>query len=130
MDNKDLHKTTGQTVPEGYFENLQMRLSEIPEKEKTKVVPLRTKLVPYVSLAAGFAILLAVGNFVLRSTATSTTATSEDEEQLYYASLLSTTVGYEDLYYDEETADEDDIINYLIESGTSLNQIASVRFSE
>ena len=28
--------------------------------------------------------------------------------------------------YEEESADEEDIINYLIESGTSLNQIASL----
>ena len=128
MGKKDLHKNAGFTVPEGYFESLENRLSEIPYREKTRVLPLRTKLVPYVSLAAGFAILLTVGNFVLRKTTTQDYSLSDlDNEQIIYASSVSMGMSLEDIMdYEEESADEEDIINYLIESGTSLNQIASL----
>lgn len=128
MGKKGLHKNAGFTVPEGYFEGLENRLSAIPLREQTRVVPLRTKLVPYISLAAGFALLLTVGNFVLRKTPVQDYSLSDiDNEQIIYASSVSRGISLEDLMdYEEESADEEDIINYLIESGTPLNQIASL----
>ena len=72
--------------PEGYFESLQERLSEIPARRQ------RINWVPYLALAATFLILLAVGTTVL--TRTTRTWPSEDE-----------------------------VIEYLIESGTTLAQL-------
>ena len=72
--------------PEGYLENLQYRLSEIPARRS------RINFIPYLALAASFLILLAVGTMVLsRST--------------------------------KSWPDEDAIIEYLIESGTTLAQL-------
>lgn len=72
--------------PEGYFESLQERLSEIPSRRS------RVNWIPYLALAASFMILLAVGTFVLnRSTRT--------------------------------WPSEDEVIEYLIESGTTLAQL-------
>ena len=50
-------------VPEGYFENLETRLSAIPAQEKQ---PSRMqKFAPYLALAACFALAVLVGNLVL-----------------------------------------------------------------
>lgn len=72
--------------PEGYFESLQDRLSEIPARHR------RVSLVPYLALAASFLILLAVGTAILsRST--------------------------------KAWPSEDEVIEYFIESGTTLAQL-------
>ncbi|MBP5520973.1 MAG: hypothetical protein J6X82_00975 [Bacteroidales bacterium] len=72
--------------PEGYFESLQTRLSQIPVRRR------RVSWVPYLALAASFLILLAVGTTVLtRSTRT--------------------------------WPSDDEVIEYLIESGTTLAQL-------
>lgn len=54
------------SVPEGYFENLQQRLSAIPEQHPRRTTVRR--LTPYLALAASFALIVAVGTAVLRKT--------------------------------------------------------------
>ena len=49
-------------MPEGYMEELQQKLSQIPVRKA------RVSLAPYLALAASFLVLLVAGNFVLRST--------------------------------------------------------------
>ena len=72
--------------PEGYFESLQDRLSEIPSRSR------RVNWIPYLALAATFLILFAVGTMVMsRSTRT--------------------------------WPNEDEVVEYLIESGTTLAQL-------
>ena len=74
------------STPEGYFESLQNRLSEIPARSR------RINWVPYLALAASFLILLAVGTTILsRST--------------------------------KAWPSEDEVVEYLIESGTTLAQL-------
>ena len=54
------------SVPEGYFEDLQRRLSDIPAREPRRTAVRR--LTPYLALAASFALIVAVGTAVLRKT--------------------------------------------------------------
>ena len=77
------------SAPEGYFEGLQQRLTEIPASRR------HFNLTPYLALAASFAILLAVGNFILSRSA-------------------------------QSAQDEDMIIEYLIESGTTLAMLEAM----
>ena len=83
----EMKKTMPYSAPEGYFENLQTRLSEIPAR--------RTKfnLAPYLALAASFAIALLAGNYILMKTAAN------------------------------QPASDEEIVEYLIESGTTLAQL-------
>ena len=62
-------------VPDGYFEDLRMRLSAIPAQEKQ---PTRfQKFAPYLALAACFAVAVVAGNLILNRPAMP--AASEDE---------------------------------------------------
>ena len=54
------------SVPEGYFENLQQRLSKIPAQNPRHTAVRR--FTPYLALAASFALIVAVGTAVLRKT--------------------------------------------------------------
>ena len=66
-------------VPDGYFENLRTRLSDIPVQEPR---PGRlAKFTPYLALAACFAVAVLVGNLVLDRTAV---PAASDEEIIEY----------------------------------------------
>ena len=75
------------STPEGYFESLQDRLSEIPVRKS------RINLTPYLALAASFALALLAGNYILMKTAGS------------------------------QPASDEEIVEYLIDSGTTLAQL-------
>ena len=75
------------STPEGYFESLQNRLSEIPARRT------RFNFTPYLALAASFVIALLVGNYILMKTA------------------------------GNQSASDEEIVEYLIESGTTLAQL-------
>lgn len=123
--NKDIYK-----VPEGYFEMLQSRLESIPAQqgEPETALPLWVKLKPYAALAACFVIAFCLGNFILGRTS----GPAQDGisfEDICYADLIPVTnpyMIYEDSPYApyEEDATEDDIIQYLISSGASVDYIA------
>jgi len=81
------------STPEGYFDELEGRLRSIPTS--SSAVPLRSRLAPYLAMAASFAIALVIGSTVLNKTATPSQQLASDEE----------------------------IIEYLIDSDISLNQI-------
>lgn len=75
------------TAPQGYFDSLQNRLSEIPARRT------RVNLTPYLALAVSFALAVMVGNYILMKTTANTPAS------------------------------EDEIVEYLIDSGTTLAQL-------
>ena len=75
------------SAPEGYFEGLQTRLAEIPARRS------RFNVMPYLALAASFAIALLAGNYILMKTTAS------------------------------QPASDDEIIEYLIDSGMTLAQL-------
>ena len=121
-------------VPEGYFEKLEKRLEAIPSQHAetaapTAVVPLWAKVRPYVALAACMLMAFFVGNFFLGKN--QAPASSEIGLQDYYmADLVPVTNPYA-IYddapvelYTPESSSEDDVVQYLISSGTSVDYIA------
>lgn len=75
------------SAPQGYFDSLQQRLSDIPVR-KTRV-----NLAPYFALAVSFAVAVLAGNYILMKTTANAPASEEE------------------------------IVEYLIESGTTLAQL-------
>lgn len=121
-------------VPDGYFDSLQKRLEAIPsqhteERAPVVVMPLWTRVRPYVALAACMLMAFFIGNFFLGRNQAS--APAEFGLQDYYmADLIPVTNPY--AIYDDapmdlytmESSSEDDVVQYLISSGTSVDYIA------
>lgn len=119
-------------VPEGYFEQLQSRLVNIPaqQEQPVKVVPLFSKVKPYIALAASFVMAFCLGNFILGRSS----KPIQDEitfEDICYADLIPVTnpyMIYDDspyaAYEQQETPSEDDILEYLVSTGASVDYIA------
>lgn len=121
-------------VPDGYFEGLQKRLEAIPSQQTEVVrpavtVPLWTRVRPYVALAACMLMAFVIGDFFLGRN--SAPAPAEFGLQDYYmADLVPVTNPYAiyddapmDLYTPESSSEED-VVQYLISSGTSVDYIA------
>lgn len=112
------------STPEGYFENLQERLMAIPNKQvQTKPVSTIRRFTPYLAYAASLAIMVAIGTTILRKTATP--EVQEDPYWEYYA-YLSGALDPDGYYEFTEVEDlsNDDIVNYLLASNVSLEQLA------
>ena len=122
------------SVPEGYFGDLQMRLSEIPQRE---VRPgLIRRMTPYVAFAASIAAVVLIGNAILRKTAVPA-PTAEDETWTYVSYLadaLDPDGGMPDDGTDwgdgDEGLSDEDIINFLIADGISVEQLNYVSYEE
>lgn len=82
------------STPEGYFENLNDRLSGVPYLKG------RVHLAPYLALAASFMLALLAGNYILMKTSAS------------------------------QPASDDAIVEYLIESGTTLAQLEDAFYND
>ena len=124
-------------TPDGYFDFLQMRLSEIPLQQQTESVPevkvsRWAKVAPYFALVACFMAIVVTGRYVINKT-TVPAVTSEEYltmENLYGADLMPYTSQY--ALFDEtsfaeaaymNTVSEEDIINYLIDTNMPLSYI-------
>ena len=121
------------STPEGYFENLQMRLSEIPARP-ARVSTVR-RLAPYAAIAASFLAIVMLGNAILGKTA----APAEDDTWTYVSYLadaLDPDGGVPmDMagYYIEEEGEglsAEDIMNYLVEDGISVEYLAYLSYEE
>ena len=122
-------------VPEGYFDSLQKRLETIPSEHpvvQTPVVtvPFWNKVRPYVALAACMLMAFAVGNFFLGRNHIPADAEYAYPDYYYMADLIPVTNPYAiyddapmDLYVPESSS-EDDVVEYLLSSGTSVDYIA------
>lgn len=111
-------------VPEGYFEDLRTRLEAIPSGGVPRRGVLR-RLEPYLDLAACFAAMVIAGNLVLRRTAVPADGT-EDWGEAAYAEFIH--FSYPDdlpevLSMDRDTITEEDVVNYLIATGTPAEMI-------
>ncbi|MGN0202815.1 MAG: hypothetical protein ACI399_07935 [Candidatus Cryptobacteroides sp.] len=117
MDNKDIYR-----VPDGYFSDLKSRLYTISEESVPERRGFISAIMPYAALAACFAALVIAGNTILRKTAGGYV---RDPETEYYADLLAShsSIFYQEGDYSDESASEDDIIDYLIESGTYAGEL-------
>lgn len=118
-------------VPEGYFTSLKERLNTIPDAAGSPVcIPalrLRDRILPYVALAACFAFLLVVGNTLLRRTAGQGTLKADPFYDAMLADLIPVTNPYAVFLEAEEgeTLSEEEIIDYLIQSGTTPEMLAA-----
>lgn len=74
-------KKNGISTPEGYFENLQGRLSDIPRRERGGV----RLFAPWMAIAASMLLAVLIGNFILRKTA----APAEEDSDWDYISYLA-----------------------------------------
>ena len=122
-------------VPEGYFDQLQKRLEAIPSEHplvQTPVVtvPFWNRVRPYVALAACMLMAFAVGNFFLGRNHIPADAEYAYQDYYYMAELIPVTnpyVIYDDApmdLYTPESSSEDDVVEYLLSSGTSVDYIA------
>lgn len=113
-------------VPENYFPALKARLEAIPQKESGQSG--WNSMKPYLALAASFLILVTGGTAVLRySGVLSETDEGTSYEKIQMADLLPVTDPYL-IYggYQQDSGDGisgDDIAEYLIDSGTTLEHI-------
>lgn len=123
-------------TPDGYFDYLQMRLSEIPLQQHEESVPevkvsRWAKVAPYFALVACFVAILVTGRYVIDKTSVPAQTDSYlTMENLYSADLVPYTSQYalfdEDYFQEASYASEvseEDIINYLINTNLPLNYI-------
>jgi hypothetical protein len=106
------------TVPEGYFEELRSQI----KPPQTVQLNWTQKLVPLVSMAATFILMVTAGTFFLQRATPSEEFTQEDF--LVFSSEISRMDYYEEMGHvaDADIADAD-IIEYLIYSGISAEEI-------
>lgn len=63
------------STPEGYFQDLQQRLADIPGKKQATAFQ---KFSPYLALAAVFAVAVVVGNVIINRTAAPAAASARE----------------------------------------------------
>ena len=128
LKDKDIFESIGKdrpSVPEGYFDSLKTRLSSIPSEPHAHS-GLWSRVRPYLALAASFAAIVLIGNAVLKDTVRSRTSDpllGADS----YADIISITNPeflYDEAGFDFEELSDEDIINYLIESGVRTEHLA------
>lgn len=110
------------SVPEGYFENLQMRLSEIPQQQDEARTPVGIgRLAPYLALAACFLFVYVLGGLFIKKPVG---VEAVDYEQMRYADIIP----YNEFFLNSENmsdaVSEEDLIEYLIATNTSADLIA------
>lgn len=110
-------------VPEGYFQDLQQRLQAIPSQQAESPRGIH-RLAPYFAYAASIAILALVGSFIIRRTAVPTQ--EETIAQWSYVSYLAQSMDPDCATFEwtEEAMDDDEIVNYLVSEGLTLEEIA------
>ena len=109
------------TTPEGYFDDLKKRAVRYSQPVQTPVHQSRKIIMSLTSVAAAFIIMIAAGAFFLSRNSQDDMFTQEDF--LVFSSDIT-----DDLLFDtyaETDILEDDIIEYLIYSGESREDIES-----
>ena len=111
-------KSQAHTVPEGYFDAFKAGMTPYKKSQ----VSIARKLVPYMSMAAAFILMVTAGTFFLQKSTPSEELTQEDF--ILYSNNMSEIDYYEEMYQiaDADIADED-IIEYLIYCGISAEEI-------
>lgn len=115
------------SVPQGYFQNLEQRLSRIPQQEVRPTT--FQKVSPWLAYAASLIVLASVGGFIFRKAAQPV----QEEYSWDYLSYLSQSLdpdGWVELEESPELSDED-IINYLLaDNNISLELLAEANYEE
>lgn len=115
LNDKSL-KSMPYDLPEGYFEGLKKDLKECRKDRRSGL----KRFTPYAAMAAMFALLVAAGGFFLER------ASEEEfsqEDHIAFSDEM-TSIMYDEM--EEQYADamtEDDIIEYLIYTGTEIDEL-------
>ena len=131
-----MSKRTDISIPEGYFENLRSSLSEIPRKEaeRASAAPKGIRrLAPYAAFAASIAVAVMLGNFILQRT-----VVPQEDDGWTYLSYLTQALDPDGAALVDEAAWEDeegilseeDIINYLLADGITVEHLNYVNYEE
>lgn len=123
QEKRDIFNGSGKAafkVPEGYFEELGARLDAIPALGRT-VSPMQ-RMKPYLALAACFLGMLLVGNAILSNTADKRSA-NDLYNEFAYARLIQAAEYLHADGTEQDTISDEDVVNYLIDSGTSAELI-------
>ena len=99
-----MSKRTDISTPEGYFDSLQSRLSEIPrQEERASSAPTGIRrLAPYMAFAASIAVAVMLGNAILQRT-----AIPAEDDGWTYLSYLSQSLDPDGADLVDEAARED-----------------------
>lgn len=103
------------TVPEGYFGQLQERLSGIPRRQAAVTTWMRVR--PYVALAASFLVMVTAGTWILRKTQPAADV-FQMEEWLTDANPYAVAAILADSETPAPTTEE--VVQYLIDSGINV----------
>lgn len=116
-------KATPYDVQDGYFDSLKQSLKSIPTPEASPVVPWM-KVMTYTAFAAAVALLVTVGGFFLKGGSDSDFT---EEDYIVFSGSPTDVYYYEDgeYYAEAETIDYQDIAEYLIYIGASVESIES-----
>lgn len=120
-------KKTDIFVPEGYFQNLEQRLSRIPSQEVRPTT--LQKVSPWIAFAASLAILASVGGFIFRKAAE---PVLQEEYSWDYLSYLSRSLDPDGMLELEESSEltDEDIVNFLLANNVSVELIAQATYEE
>ena len=113
-DNPEL-KTMPFKTPEGYFDEFRQSMC----RPQPKVVSLWSRLTPYAAVAAVFIFLVSAGTFILEHATPQQEMTQED--YILFSDNLMNII--EDDYEPEPQLADADIIDYLIYSGITPEEI-------
>lgn len=113
-------KKTPYSVPEGYFASFGENLRLIQTEDEKSFT---FRLAPYISMAAAFLLIVSAGTFLLRNTVSSDYMTYED--YIVHSDMMISVIYDEDEQNVDAVADmnEDEIIEYLIYTGTTAENI-------
>ena len=109
------------STPEGYFESFKLEMSRRVEKPRASIWK---SSIPYMAVAASLALILSVGTLIINSIGTINDFS--DEDYILFSNSFVSTAEYEDsesYQFAEAELKEEDIIEYLIYVGTSLESI-------
>ena len=108
------------TVPEGYFESFK----EETRKPMVQKLSFRKIVMPYIAVAAMFAFMVTTGTLLLERSTPEYQMTEED--YFMFSDNMMNTIAYEMEYgtqFAEAEINDEDIINYLIYTGVTAEQI-------
>lgn len=114
------------STPQGYFDQLQQRLMDLPGREARPTVIQRVS--PWLAYAASLAILVAVGNFVLRKAA----APAEEDTGWDYVAWLAQSLDPDGVIEltEPSTLSDEDILSYLLADNLSVEQLETLNYEE
>lgn len=100
-------------LPEGYFDSLLASLTKEVGKQPRRWLA-------YIAIAASFTMGIAAGSWFLRGDAQSDFS---QEDCIVFSDEMTNTIMYEEDMWYADAATEDDLIEYLIYTGTEIDEL-------